>query len=97
MRATSTQRVREWQAKPRCRIKLRFVPGYCPYLSPIERLWGLVHKEITHSKEHKTIRKVANTILGFLRTEVTQKWATFRADVPDDFRLINPADFWVIR
>ena len=89
--------MREWLAKPGCRIKLRFIPGYCPHLNPIERLWGVVLKEITHSKEHKTIQDFANTILGFLRTEVIQKWTTFRDDVSDSFRTIDPADCWVIR
>ena len=35
------KRMQEWLAKPGCRIKLRFVPGYCPHLNPIERLWGV--------------------------------------------------------
>ena len=30
-------------ARPGCRIRLHFVPAYCPHLNPIERLWGLMH------------------------------------------------------
>jgi transposase len=33
-----------WLARPECRIKLHFVPAYCPHLNPIERLWGLMRK-----------------------------------------------------
>ncbi len=30
--------VQAWLAQPDCRIKLHFVPAYCPHLNPIERL-----------------------------------------------------------
>ena len=49
------------------------------------------------NKEHRTIQDFANTISGFLRTEVIQKWTTFCDDVSDSFRTIDPADCWVIR
>src|SRR5450830_1650788 len=32
--------VQEWLAQPGRRIKLHFIPTYCPHLNPIERLWG---------------------------------------------------------
>ncbi len=38
--------VQAWLARPGCRIKLHFIPTYCPHLDPIERLWGLMHKHI---------------------------------------------------
>jgi transposase len=89
--------VQEWLAKPGCRIRLRFIPGYCPHLNPIERLWGVMHKNITHNRDHKTIRDFASAILGFLRTEVTRKWSTFCDQVSDNFRIIDPANFQVIK
>ena len=39
--------VQAWLARPGCRIKLHFIPAYCPHLDPIERLWGLMHRHIT--------------------------------------------------
>jgi transposase len=33
--------VQEWLAQPGRRIKLHFIPAYCPHLNPIERLWGV--------------------------------------------------------
>jgi transposase len=41
--------VQAWLARPECRIKLHFVPAYCPHLNSIERLWGLMHRHITHN------------------------------------------------
>ena len=35
--------VQAWLARPGCRIKLHYIPSYCPHLDPIERLWGLMH------------------------------------------------------
>ncbi|WP_170263719.1 IS630 family transposase [Blastochloris sulfoviridis] len=40
----------EWLARPGCRIRLHFIPPYCPHLNPIERLWGVMHKHVTHNK-----------------------------------------------
>ena len=42
--------VQEWLALPGRRIKLHFIPTYCPHLNPIERLWGLMHRNVTHNK-----------------------------------------------
>lgn len=32
--------VQAWLARPDCRIKLHFIPAYCPHLNPIERYGG---------------------------------------------------------
>jgi len=32
--------VRQWLAQPGCRVRLHFIPTYCPHLDPIERLGG---------------------------------------------------------
>ena len=88
--------VQEWLARPGCRIKLHFVPTYSPHLNPIERLWGLMHRNITHNRTHKTIKDFAITVLDFVRTEVPRKWSTFCDQVSDNFRVIDPADFRVI-
>lgn len=46
--------VRAWLARPSCRIKLHFLPAYYPHLNPIERLWGLMHRHVTHNKTYPT-------------------------------------------
>jgi transposase len=66
--------VQEWLARPDCRIKLHFIPTYCPHLNPIERLWGLMHRNVTHNKTYATC-----------------------AQFSDNFRVINPKDFRVVR
>jgi transposase len=46
--------VKELLARPGCRIKLHFLPTYCPHRNPTERLWGVMHKNITHNKCYET-------------------------------------------
>ena len=57
--------VRAWLDRPGCRIKLHFIPPYCPHLNPIERLWGVMHKHVTHNKCYTTCTQFANATLGF--------------------------------
>ena len=88
--------VREWLARPGCRIKLHFIPPYCPHLNPIERLWGLMHRNVTHNKCYATCGQFADVTLDFLRDKVPKNWRSFRDSVTDNFRVINPKDFRVL-
>ena len=49
--------VEEWLARPECRIKPHFIPTYCPHLDPIERLWGLMHKNVTHEPMLRKVQR----------------------------------------
>ena len=89
--------VQEWLARPGCRIKLHFIPSYCPHLNPIERLWGLMHRNVTHNKCYATCAQFANATLGFLRETVPRNWADLCDSVTDNFRVINPKEFRVMR
>ena len=93
---SSRQLVQEWLARPGCRIKLHFIPSYCPHLNPIERLWGLMHRNVTHNKCYATCAQFADATLGFLRETVPRNWADFCDSVTDNFRVINPKDFRVM-
>jgi transposase len=88
--------VQEWLARPGCRIKLHFIPPYCPHLNPIERLWGVMHRNITHNRTYATCAQFADAALDFLREKVPQNWADFRDSVTDNFRIINPKVFRVV-
>jgi transposase len=88
--------VREWLSRPGCRIKLHFLPAYCPHLNPIERLWGVMHKNVTHNRTYDTCKEFAETALEFLREKVPRNWARYSSAVTDNFRVISPKDFRVI-
>jgi transposase len=88
--------VQAWLARPGCRIRLHFIPTYCPHLDPIERLWGLMHKHITHNRCHETFAHFSDAILTFLREDVPRNWRVYRDEVTDNFRIISPKDFRVL-
>ena len=88
--------VQAWLARPGCRIKLHFIPTYCPHLDPIERLWGLMHRHVTHNKCHETFRDFRDAILTFLREEVPSNWRTYCDEVTDNFRIISPKNFRIL-
>jgi transposase len=88
--------VQAWLLRPGCRIRLHFVPTYCPHLNPIERLWGLMHRHTTHNKCYATFREFSVAMLSFLRKEVPANWREWCDQVTDNFRVINPKEFRII-
>jgi transposase len=88
--------VQLWLAQPDCRIKLHFVPAYCPHLNPIERLWGLMHKNVTHNRCYANFNGFCGAMLTFLREDVPKNWTPYRDTVTDNFRVISPKDFRVV-
>ena len=88
--------VQDWLSQPGRRIKLHFIPAYCPHLNPIERLWGAMHRNVTHNKCYQSSREFAGEVLTFLRKKVPQTWDQLRDSVTDNFRAINPEQFRVL-
>ena len=85
--------VRAWLSRPICRIRLHFIPPYCAHLNPIERLWLLMHKMLTHNRRAESFGKFRAGALIFLRHEVPRNWASFCDQVTDNFRIRDPAQY----
>ena len=64
--------------------------------NPIERLWGLMHSNVTHNKCYATCKDFSITMLTFLRDSVPANWSIFRDAVTDNFPVINPTDYRII-
>jgi hypothetical protein len=64
----------QWLARPGRRIRLHFIPSYCPHLDPIERLWGLMHRHCTHDKCYAGFKDFTRAVLTFLREKVPRNW-----------------------
>ena len=88
--------VRAWLAQPGRRIKLHFIPAYCPHLNPIERLWGLMHRNVTHNRCYATFDDFCGAVLGFLNQDVPRNWRALCDNVSDNFRVISPKDFRIL-
>src|SRR5271167_2431827 len=88
--------VQAWLARPDCRIRLHFVPTYCPHLNAIERLWGLMHRHTTHNKCYSSFKAFSIAMLNFLRDDVPRNWRTYCDEVTDNFRVIDPKKYRII-
>jgi hypothetical protein len=58
---------------------------------------SLMHKTVTHNRCHATYNDFCEAVLGFLRRDVPSRWNTFCDNVTDNFRIISPEDFRVLR
>jgi len=81
--------VQSWLARPDCRIKLHWLPPYAPHLNAIERLWGVLHKCVTHNRFYQTYNEFCAAIVEFLTKTVPKDWRGFRDTVTDNFRVIS--------
>jgi len=87
------QIVKEWLAAAGRKIVLHFLPPYCPHLDPIERLWGLMHENVTHNQDYKTFAEFRREIIKFLRHTVPRGWKHFCDRITDNFRVIHRGEF----
>ena len=81
--------VRAFLSRKNCRIHLIQLPPYCPHLNPIERLWAVMHSQVTHNRHYPTQNHFANAILNFMQEVVPKQWRSFRDQVTDNFRIIS--------
>lgn len=49
------------------RIRLHFLPPYCPDHNPIERLWQDLHANVTRNHPHKTLEPLCDDVADYLR------------------------------
>ena len=88
--------VRQWLERPDCRITLVFLPAYAPHLNAIERLWAVMHSEVTHNRFHPNFGHFVDAVFDFFRRRLPQEWTKWRDTVTDNFRIISHKDFRVL-
>ena len=81
--------VRDWLEHPGCRIKVHWLPAYAPHLNSIERLWGVMHRHVTHNRYYPTYAKFRAAILDFLGPVLRSQWRNFRDTITDNFRVTS--------
>ncbi len=85
--------VRQWLERPDCRITLVFLPAHAPHLNAIERLWAVMHREVTHNKFPASFGHFVEAIFDFFRRRLPQERTKWRDTVTDNFRIISHKDF----
>lgn len=88
--------VRRFLARENCRIHLIQLPPYCPHLNPIERLWAVMHRHVTHNRHYASRDAFAKAILNFFRKTLPERWHQFRDQITDNFRVISDQNFRVL-
>ncbi len=61
-RIHSSKQVQAWMAERGERIKLHFLPPYCPDHNKIERLWRDLHADVTRNHRHATIDDLMDAV-----------------------------------
>jgi transposase len=88
--------VKAWLAQPDCRVELHFLPPYAPNLNAIERLWALMHRNVTHNRYYPTETEFIQAVNTFFKVTLPNRWRDFRDTVTDTFHVIHPGDFRVV-
>ena len=88
--------VQAWMQQPDRRVVLHFIPTYCPHLNPIERLWGVMHENVTHNRYYTTFKAFADAVLTFLTQTVPKHFDRFSSRITDNFRVRDPQELRVL-
>ena len=88
--------VRQWLERPDCRITLVFLPAHAPHLKAIERLWAVMHREVTHNKFPASFSHFVEAIFDFFRRRLPKEWKTWRDTITDTFRIMSHKEFRVL-
>jgi transposase len=86
----------DWLGTHGNRIKIHFLPSYCPHLNPIERLWATMHKAVTHNRYYPNANEFCNAILRFFDKTLPDKWLRLRDKISDNFRIISHDGFRMV-
>jgi hypothetical protein len=67
-----------------------------PKWSQTPRLWGLMHRHITHNKCYASFKDFSIAMLNFLRNDAPGNWGNWCDEVSDNFRIINPTKYQIL-
>jgi transposase len=68
-----SRQVRAWLAEHGQRLRLHFLPPYCPQHNRIERLWLDLHAQVTRNHTCRTIDELVEQVVQFLSTRTTRR------------------------
>jgi transposase len=69
-------------------IQLHFLPPYSPNLNPIERLWKILHEQVTYNKYYDKLRDFTEAILGFF-DNLEQYQDIIQHRINDNFQMLT--------
>ena len=69
-------------------IKLYYLPPYSPNLNPIERLWKLMHENVTYNKYYTSFAEFTDATMSFLKN-IGRKKSILRSRITDNFQILH--------
>ena len=74
------------------RIKLHYLPPYSPNLNPIERLWKIMHQQVTYNKYYEKFSDFRKATINFFR-HISKKKKLLQSRITDNFQLLTAPNF----
>jgi transposase len=75
-------------------INLHFLPPYSPNLNPIERLWKIMHEEVTYNRYFEKFKHFTEGIISFL-DDLPNKIHKLQTRITDNFQRLCHTNFAV--
>lgn len=83
-----SEKMREFVANTN--ITLHFLPPYSPNLNPIERLWKILHEQVTYNRYYPKFADFTEGILGFFNN-IADYHHIIQTRINDNFQVLNAA------
>lgn len=69
-------------------ITLHYLPPYSPNLNPIERLWKILHEEVTYNRYYETFSEFSEATIKFLKN-IGRRKLLLRSRITDNFHVLH--------
>ena len=73
-------------------IELHYLPPYSPNLNPIERLWKIMHEQVSYNKYYEKFSEFSEATLHFFK-HIGKNKRLLQARITDNFQVINSSMF----
>lgn len=73
-------------------IKLHYLPPYSPNLNPIERLWKIMHENVTYNKYYEKFADFTEAVTEFFKT-IGRKKRLLQTRITDNFQTLESMNF----
>jgi len=74
------------------RVEIHYLPPYSPNLNPIERLWKIMHEQVTYNRYYEKFSDFTEAIQYFFR-HIGKKKKLLRSRITDNFQIVDAPNF----
>jgi len=75
-----------------CNITLHYLPPYSPNLNPIERLWKIMHEEVSYNRYYEKFTEFIEATTGFFK-KIARRKKLLRSRINDNFQIVDEPNF----